>query len=645
MKTVLHRIIVLALMLLCSGVGFSQKNDIKKANKDFKEYAFIDAREIYLKVLEDGYESAEIYQKLGDTYYFNSEYGKAAEYYGLLTQKFPDEVEAIYYYRAAQSLRSIGDTSGSEEMMEQYAAVGGNDAIVNTFSQDPVYLEGVYKIEKAAINSDASDFGTSYYGDKLVFASTSKNTEGNKTHEWSEQPYLDLYVADMDAEGKLSNVTSLDGEINTPYHESSAVFTKDGGTMYFTRNNYIDGKKGKDRGRKAKTVRLKLYKATKSGDNFWTNIMELPFNSDSYSVAHPALSLDGKRLYFSSDMPGATGEQGQSDLWYVDILEDNSYSAPVNMGPSINTEARESFPFISKENNLYFSSDGRSGLGGFDVYVTPLNDQGMATTISNLPEPVNSGSDDFGFIFQEDKRVGYLSSNRDGEGGSVDDEIYRVEEGCEITIVGDVTNGATGEILPGAVLTLLDENSNVIGTTVADANGRYEFTAMADCSSTYLVRGKADNCEYNEVLIEQTPNETSSINVDMPLTCDPCPPNDLGCRLSLQPIYFDFDRYNIRPDAAIELAKILAALREYKQLIIHIESHTDSRGNDSYNEALSEKRAQSTLNWLVDQGIERSRLSAKGYGESQLVNECSNGADCTEEAHQLNRRSMFIIQN
>ena len=147
-------------------------------------------------------------------------------------------------------------------------------------------------------------------------------------------------------------------------------------------------------------------------------------------------------------------------------------------------------------------------------------------------------------------------------------------------------------------------------------------------------------------MVLETTNKTGIINVPLQLKLiDPCPPNDLGCRLNLQPIYFDFDRFNIRSDAAIELAKILAAMREYTQLIIHIESHTDSRGSDSYNESLSEKRAQSTLNWLVDQGIDRSRLSAKGYGEKQLINQCSNGVECTEEEHQLNRRSMFIIQN
>ena len=326
-------------------------------------------------------------------------------------------------------------------------------------------------------------------------------------------------------------------------------------------------------------------------------------------------------------------------------MEDGSYGTPVNLGPSINTEARETFPFISKQNNLYFSSDGRSGLGGLDIFVTPLNNSGRTGDITNLGKPANSNKDDFGFIIDEEKRIGYLSSNRDGQrGGSIGDDIYRVQEKCEITIVGTVTNMATGEVLPGSTVTLLDSNNNIMEEVTAGEDGRYKFTETAECGSQYIVRAKSDGCEYKEELVE-TPDKTGEIEVPMPLECDPCPPNDLGCRLSLQPIYFDFDRWNIRPDAAIELAKILAAMRQYPQLIIHIESHTDSRGNDSYNEALSEKRAQSTLNWLVDQGIDASRLSAKGYGEYQLQNKCANGVECTEEEHQLNRRSMFIIQN
>ena len=649
--SVVKRILMFLLVIGFASSTHAQKNRIEKANKEFDKYSYIDARTIYLKVVEDGYSSAEIYKKLGDTYYFNGEYPEAASWYEKSISQYPNNTEPVYYYRAAQSFKSISEYEKSDELMKAYDKVGGGNLIVRNFNEDPNYLESIafkakgYEVTKVDINTDGSDFGPSYYGDKLVFASSTPSTEGMKTHEWNQQPFLDLYTADMDAEGKLSNVTPLDGAINTPYHESSTSFTKDGATVYFTRNNYIDGKKKRD---KQKTIRLKLYKAIKSGDNFWTNIEELPFNSDNYSVAHPALSVDEKRLYFSSDMPGALtvdeNTPAQSDIWYVDINEDGTYGTPVNLGPTINTEARETFPFISEQNNLYFSSDGRSGLGGLDIFVTPLTKSGNAGIITNLGKPANSNKDDFGFIIKEEKRIGYLSSNRDGSSGSISDDIYRVQEKCEITIVGTVTNQANGETLAGATVILLDSNNQTVDTVTSGADGSYSFTTFAECSSQYLVRAKSEGCEFKEELV-QTPEQTGVIDVPMALECDPCAANDLGCRLSLQPIYFDFDRYNIRPDAAIELAKILAAMREYPQLIIHIESHTDSRGKDSYNEALSEKRAQSTLNWLVDQGIDRNRLSAKGYGEYQLQNQCSNGVECTEEEHQLNRRSMFIIQN
>ncbi len=635
----------MSLLVICvTSISFAQKNRIEKANKEFDKYSYIDAREIYLKVVEDGYASAQVFQKLGDTYYFNSEYGQAAEWYQRSINEFTSETDAIYYYRAAQALKSLEQYEESDKLMAAYEKVGGDNIIIRNFNEDPNYLKSIafqakgYVVEKVSINTDSSDFGPSFYLDKLVFAKAAKANEGEKVYEWNQLPFLDLYVADMDAEGKLSNVSPLDGEINTRYHESSSVFTKDGKTVYFTRNNFTDGKKGRD---KQKTIRLKLYKAIKSGENYWTNVEELPFNSDDYSVAHPALSVDEKRLYFASDRPGTLG---MSDLWFVDILEDGTYGTPVNLGPTVNTEARESFPFISEENNLYFSSDGRSGLGGLDIYVTKIENGGTSSTITNLGEPANSNQDDFGFIIKEGQRIGYLSSNRDGDQGSLSDDIYRVQEKCEINIAGAITNKVTGVAVPGAIVTLLDSNNSALETVTAKEDGSYSFKTVVECETTYLIRANSEGCEFNEEIVE-TPNATGTIEVPVLLECDPCPPDDLGCRLSLQPIYFDFDRYNIRPDAAIELAKILAAMREYPELIIHIESHTDSRGNDAYNEALSEKRAQSTLNWLVDNGIDKKRLTAKGYGEYQLQNECSNGVECTEEAHQLNRRSMFLIQN
>ncbi|SRX51514.1 OmpA family protein [Aequorivita sp. CIP111184] len=646
MNTIVRNILLFTLVVFTAGSTFSQQKDINKANKEFDKFAYIDAREIYLKVVADGYESAEIFKKLGDTYYYNSDYTNAAKWYDKLVKQFPDQTEPEYYYRAAQSLKSLGKYDESNALLKDYVAKGGKGLVIKSYEDDPNYLKStVFKsrdfvLEKVGVNSSNSDFGASFYGkDKVVYTSAG-NTTGVKINEWTQEPFLDLFVADRAANGELSNPMKLGGDVNTEYNESTATFSKDGTTVYFTRNTYLDGKKGLDKSNKFKTLRLSLYKATKTGEYNWTNVVKLPFNSKEYSVAHPALSPDGKKLYFASDMPGTIG---MSDLWYVDILGNDKYGTPVNLGSDINTEGKESFPFISEKNNLYFSSDGRSGLGGYDIFVTPLDDAGKPGKITNLGAPSNSAQDDFGFIINEDDRIGYVSSNRGGDRGSIDDDIYLVKEICSITINGKVFDEETKDPLPGAQVTLLDENNQLVSQTTAKNDGTYSF--VSDCGTQYTVRGVKDGYNPYEKMIE-TPMLSGTIDVPLPLKrIGPCPPNDLGCKLNLQPIYFDFDKSNIRRDAEIELAKILAAMREYPELIIHIESHTDSRGNDNYNMSLSERRAQSTLKWLVGKGIDKNRLTAKGYGESQLVNKCSNGVPCTAEEHQLNRRSMFIIKN
>ncbi len=646
MNTIVRNILLFAFVVLTAGSAFSQQKDIKKANKEFDKYAYIDAREIYLKVVADGYESAEIFKKLGDTYYFNGDYTNAAKWYDKLVKQFPDQTEPEYYYRAAQSLKSLGKYDESNTLLKNYVAKGGKGLVIKSYEDDPNYLKStVFKtrdfvVDKVSVNSSNSDFGPAFYmKDKVVYASAGNST-GAKINEWTQEPYLDLFIADRAANGELSNPMKLGGDINTEYNESTATFSKDGNTVYFTRNTFLEGKKGLDKSKKFKTLRLSLYKATKTGVSNWTNVVELPFNEKGFSIAHPALSIDGKKLYFSSDMPGTLG---MSDLWYVDILGNDSYGTPVNLGPEINTEARESFPFISEKNNLYFSSDGRSGLGGYDVFVTPLDDAGKPGKITNLGAPSNSAQDDFGFIINEEDRIGYVSSNRGGDKGSMDDDIYLVKENCAIAIQGKVFDEETNEPLPDAQVSLLDENNKMVSETTAKNDGTYNF--VGDCGTQYTVRGVKEGYNPYEKMIE-TPSLSGTIDVPLPLKrIGPCPPNDLGCRLNLQPIYFDFDKSNIRKDAEIELAKILAAMREYPELIIHIESHTDSRGNDNYNMSLSERRAQATLKWLVGKGIDKNRLTAKGYGESQLVNQCSNGVNCTAEEHQLNRRSMFIIKN
>jgi len=613
----------------------AQTGKVKKADKDFDRFEYIDAREIYIKVVEDGYASAQIYENLGDTYYWNSDYSNAAKWYNKLISEFPEETQVVYFYRASQANKSINNSENATRYMDMYIARGGDPGILKAVNTE--FLEYIVQLEKASINTSSSDFGASFYQNNIVFASTGIATEGDKIAKWNDQPYTDLFIAAMDENGGLTSATSLKGDVNTKYHESSPTFTKDGKTMYFTRNNFIDGKKGRD---KNKTIKLKLYKATKSANNKWEQVVELPFNNKDYSIAHPALSNDEKRLYFSSDMPGG---MGMSDIYYVNITGDNQYGEPVNLGTEVNTEARESFPFISDKNNLYFSSDGRGGLGGYDIFTAQLDANGMASKVKNIGEPSNSPKDDFGFIVNEEKRLGFLSSNRDGEEGSINDDIYLVSENCKITITGIVYDVATSEPIPGATVLLLDENNTILDQVIVGAEATYSFTT--DCEKQYAIRGTKENYDSYEKIV-QTSDKTSVVEVPVPLmTTDPCPPNDLGCRLDLQPIYFDFDRYNIRPDAEIELAKILSAMRIYPELKIDIESHTDSRAPKRYNEILSERRAQATLDWLVAKGIDRSRLTAKGYGEGKLVNKCADGIECTEEEHQLNRRSMFIIVN
>lgn len=644
-SALLKKVLMPLLVILVTGTAFSQRDRIRRAEKNADRWSYIDARAIYLKVVESGYTSAQLYSNLGDTYYYNGDYPAAAEWYEKLITEFPEEVTSDYYYRAAMSVHSVGKNQEAKAYLQKYVESGGGGLIAQKFQQDPDYLDRIPEnafdldMAKAAINSDGSDYVSSFYGDKLVFASTSGST-GDKVYDWTSEGFLDLFFASIDEEGNLSGAYPVPGEVNSPYHESSTTFSKDGNTMYFTRNNFINDKK--QRG-KNKTVGLKIYQATKQADESWGNVKELEFNSDDYSCAHPAMTPDGKYLIFTSDMPEGMGD---SDLWYVALNEDGSMGEPVNMGNTINTEGRETFPFVTESNKLYFSSNGHMGLGGLDVFEVQLSGTDLQGSFRNLGEPVNGPFDDFGFIYNEERGLGYVSSNRDGGQGSVSDDIYKLLL-CKVTIAGTVTNLMSGEVIPGARVVLMDGNNMEIAATVAGPDGRYKFDEELTCGTVYIVRAISEDCEPNEKVIE-TPTVSQVMEVPMALNCDPglpCPPDDLGCRLTLLPIYFDFDRYNIRPDAEIELAKILAALQEYPQLVIHIESHTDSRGDDAYNELLSEKRAQSTLNWLVDKGVDRSRLSAKGYGEYQLQNRCSNGVKCTEEEHQLNRRSMFIIQN
>ena len=627
----------------------AQEKELSKADKKFESYAFIDAQKIYLRLAGDGYESPELFQKLGDSYYFNAKYEESAQWFERLVEKYPDAVSPEHLFRYAQALKALQNYSKSDVIMEAFKKAKGGDSRAELFEEEPDYLEDIsysdsdYEVENLRrTNSRYSDFGPMFYENKLIFSSSrDTGTTEKYIHKWNNEPFLDFYQAPIDREtGELGIVEKFADKLNSRYHESSPTFTSDGKTIYFTRNNYAQGVKRTDRNG---TIRLKIYKAEKLGDS-WSDPIELPFSSDEYSVSHPALSPDNKKLYFASDMPGTTGF---SDLWVVDILGDNEFGEPRNLGPKVNTEGRENFPYISKKGNLYFSSDGRPGLGGLDIYVAATRKNGDIAYIINLGKPINSPQDDFAFIVDESTNTGYFSTNRYfGMGG---DDIFKFKRTikvipeCRTTIVGIVRDAQTSIPITTATVSMLDLDGNVLQTTKVDQNGEYELNPL--CNAEILIRAEEPDYYSAEELVT-TPLENKSMTVDLnlePRITRINPGDDLAELLDLAPIYFDFDRFNIRPDAAIELVKVLAVMESNPTLVVEVRAHTDSRGPDDYNLTLSDKRAKATANYIVSRGIDPSRISGQGFGETQLQNECSNGVDCSEEQHQLNRRSEFIV--
>ena len=632
MKTLYTLVFVLSITI----GAFAQGSKLNKADKKYDKYSYIDAIEIYEKVAEKGYKSAELFEKLGNAYYFNGELDKASKWYGELFA-LNQEVDSEYYFRYAQALKAEGNYEKSNQYMELFAQKT-NDTRAKLFQENKDYLtdidavSGKYTMDKTDINSEFYDYGPTFFGKQIVF--TSSRSEGNqysKIHEWTKQNFTDLFVASIDNEGKLGSVENFSKTVNTKYNESSPVFTKDGKTMYFTRNNYNDGKKRKS---DDKVIMEKIYKAELVNGE-WTNVKELPFSNDNYKTAHPALSPDEKTMYFASDMPGSFGN---SDLYKVSIDSNGNFGSPENLGPTINTEGRETFPFVDADNNLFFASDGHPGLGGLDIFEAKSANNSFEKPV-NVGKPLNSQMDDFGYVTNKDG-LGFFSSNRDG--GSGYDDIYTFTV-CTHTLSGLITDVDTKEILPNAKVILFDDKMNKISETTSSDKGSYSF--KIECNKKYYVRASKEEYETTEKSFGPvTKTGESKLNIELKRNIFPVEVGtDLAKILDVSIIYFDLDKWNIRPDAAEDLEKIIAVMNQYPNMSIDIRSHTDSRQTHKYNELLSDRRAKSTLEFMVKNGINRNRLTAKGYGETQLVNNCSDDIPCSEAEHQKNRRSEFIV--
>lgn len=624
---------ILLLIAVSTTIVSAQNSKTKKADNLYDRLAYTDAAQAYQKVLKKGTTDVYVFERLANCYYFINDTKKAEMYYKRVAKSKDANPEAIYNY--AQTLKANGKFSDYNTWMKNFAKLSPNDTRVKEFMKNPNYIPKIMDdmarytaTNMEDINSEYADFGGIVYGKDFYFAS-GRNTS-RKTYQWNEEPYLEIYKA-TNVGGTMKNAELLNGDVNTKYHESNAVISADGKRMYFDRNDYFEG----DYDKSANGInQINLYYAENIDGKGWSGVVSAPFNNNEYSTGHPALSQDGKTLYFVSDMPGG---KGGSDIYMVAINSDGSLGTPERLGDNINTEGKELFPYIDSNGTLYFSSNGHMGIGGLDVFYAEAQGDGF-DVVNNLGKGVNSSADDFAYKYDPTSQSGYVSSNREGGMGS--DDIYMVEAveiPCEVTIAVLVINENTNAAVAGARVDLYDTMGNRLSSKTSNVDGMVSFKAA--CDQAHEVQGVLADYESNASKVAPANDQKVSATIAL----KPIEEIIVEDQIVLNPILFDLDKSNIKAQAAFELDKVVAVMNKYPEMVIAVGAHTDSRATDAYNLRLSEARAQSTVQYIISKGISGKRISGKGYGESQPKVSC--GDNCSEADHQLNRRSEFTIVN
>jgi len=613
--------ITLGFMLATMAVT-AQTKETERADKLYAKLDYIDAAKEYQKLEPTPY----TYKQIAESYYniFNSK--EAIQWYAKATAT---QQEADIYYHYAQMLKAEGKYEEANVQMKKFASIAPSDQRAILFNQDPNYLPKLKSQSKLFdekvldINDDKyGSFGGVLANDNSFYFSSTRNT-ARKKYGTNEEPFLDLYTATYNANGTFSEPVPV-SDLNTKWHDGPAALSADGKTMYFNSESFNEKKQfEKDKAMNLKLGQVFLYKSVKEGDK-WGEAQLLPFNSKEWSTQNPSISKDGKTLYFSSDRTGTIGGQ---DIWKVEVKADNTYGEPVNLGPKVNTEGKESFPYITDDNKLYFSTDRPGGLGGLDVFVI---DFAKGTDAKNVGAPVNTAKDDFAFSFNTTKNIGFFSSNRSGV-----DKLYLATPVCGVEAAIVVRDVKTGKILPGSRVAILDEKNNVIETRTAGADGKVDYSI--DCNRAYTIQATMSGYENGSFPIAKTNGGTVNVAADL----KPIEEIVTEKEVVLNPIYFEFDKSNVTQEGAFELDKLVEAMKANPEMVVMAKSHTDNRGSDKYNMSLSNRRAKSTVQYIISKGIAKERISGQGYGESEPKVNC--GENCTEEQHAQNRRSEFLI--
>ncbi len=626
----------IAFVLICSST-IGQTARQKRAENSYNQFSFVKAVEQYQKMIEKDINKEYALRKLGDAYIMLRKPEMALSIYKQVVEQ--PNVPSEYFYYYAQVLRANGEYKESKIWMKKYKEAGNKeDSRVKAFFKEGDLASGIfnsyesYTISTLNINTEFNEYGAYEVGDNIIFSSTRDDgVSVKRIYSWDEQPMMDIYQTSKE-NASVESTLLLEGDVNTKFHDGSVTFNADGTKMYFSRNNHDGNKKIKD---DEGTSQIGIFSADLV-DGIWRNVSPISLNNTDYLVYNPSLSEDGTKLYFASDMPGGFGG---TDIYVSNINSDGTFDTPKNMGSIVNSEGNETFPFVHNEGTLYFSSDGHVGMGLLDVYVTVLDENDKPVNIINLGAPINSKKDDFAYYLDKSGFNGYVSSNRDGGVGN--DDIYAFHRIPPLRLKGQIFDAVNNEPIEGAKVILARKNGEEIAYFITEKDGSYEH--LIDRDADFVLKGTKHKYlpisrDFNSHGLEKQKEIIVDLNIGL------APIEDVVLLADLETIYFDLDKYNIRKDAAVELDKVVALMNKYPGMVIRLESHTDSRASDRYNMTLSANRAKSTYEYIISQGIDANRITKyEGFGESQLMNKCSNGVKCSEEEHQLNRRTEFII--
>ncbi len=644
-----NRLFLILTLFLFSSLTLTAQ--IRQANSFFDQFKYSKAVLLYKKATTDKDEKIrkEATVRMADCYRLMNNAEMASSWYNKALQF--NDVDPINYYYLGLSLQTMANYTEAEKAFLKYAEKVPSDfrgKIYAGYCNEIKKWEGFEpcaEIKNASLlNSIYSDFGPMFYKDGLIFTSDRDiDLMNDQNYLWTSYGYLDLYSSlPLDGNDFWSGMidpSKLPDTFNQPYHDGPASFTSDFKEIFTTRT--LKGKLKKD-STNIRTDFLKIFSADLS-DEKKVIYKVFPFNSDNYSVGHPAISADGNKLIFSSNMPGG---KGQSDL-YISVRVNGEWQRPNNLGSEINTFGNEVFPFWANDSTLFFSSDGHVGYGGLDIYESKL-EKGKWTTPWNLKLPINSPYDDFSIVFNKSLTDGFFSSNRTGGMGS--DDIYAFRnyhrtpatpkpiEKIEPLISGLVKDKKTMAPLDSVTVFLLNQDNGEVLVLKTNSKGYFETPIIK--GATYIVKAMKQNY-FNDCLSFSVTDDKNGINnqISRDLLLDKYALNQV---FKIENIYYDLDKWFIRDDAKPSLGKLVGLLKQYP-INVEIGSHTDSRATAKYNNLLSQKRAEAAVNYLISNGIDARRLTFKGYGETQLINKCADGIPCTEAEHQVNRRTEFKI--